>query len=43
MRGYDSKQSTMLSLMSPEERVPKNHPLRAIKMLADTALERLLP
>jgi transposase len=43
MRGYDSKQSTMLSLMSPEERVPEKHPLRAIKRLADAALVRLSP
>jgi transposase len=43
MRGYDSKQSTMLSLMSPEQRVPAKHPLRAIKVLADEALARLSP
>jgi hypothetical protein len=28
----------MLMLMSPESRVPAEHPLRAIKRLADAAL-----
>jgi hypothetical protein len=38
MRGTDSKQATMLSLLSPEKRVPAKHPLRAVKALADAAL-----
>jgi hypothetical protein len=38
MRGSDTKQSTMLSLVTPERRVPKNHPLRKVKELADAAL-----
>ena len=29
--------------MNLEERVPENHPLRAIKMVADEALKRLSP
>jgi transposase len=33
----------MLSLVSPEQRVPKEHPLRAIKGLADAALRELSP
>lgn len=33
----------MLSLASPEEMVPKNHPLRAVKKLADEALLELQP
>ncbi|MEM9070818.1 MAG: IS5 family transposase [Myxococcota bacterium] len=43
MRGKNTKQSSMLCLMSPEERVPTNHPLRSIKKLADAALEELSP
>jgi transposase len=43
MRGEDKKQSSMLMLMSPEARVPKTHPLRAIKRMADGALASLSP
>ncbi|MCC6808075.1 MAG: IS5 family transposase [Deltaproteobacteria bacterium] len=38
MRGSDTKQATMLSLITPEHRVPKDHPLRKVKVLADAAL-----
>ena len=31
----------MLALVDLEERVPKDHPLRTIKAVADEALERL--
>jgi transposase len=41
MRGEDSKQSSMLCLISPADRVPKDHPLRQVKVLADEALARL--
>jgi len=43
MRGKNTKQSSMLCLMSPEDRVPADHPLRAIKKLADAALATLSP
>jgi transposase len=43
MRGANTKQSSMLCLMSPEDRVPVDHPLRAIKKLADKALAGLSP
>lgn len=43
MRGTDTKQGTMLSLVTPEQRVPQNHPLRAVKRLADAALLELSP
>lgn len=33
----------MLCLISPEDRVPREHPLRAIKKLADQALRKLSP
>jgi transposase len=43
MRGVDTKQSSMLCLMSPESRVPDGHPLRGIKKLADKALAEMSP
>jgi transposase len=43
MRGENTKQSSMLMLMSPETRVPAAHPLRGIKQLADAALAELSP
>jgi transposase len=43
MRGENTKQSSMLMLMSPESRVPQGHPLRSIKKLADAALAELSP
>jgi len=33
----------MLSLLSPEQRVPQKHPLRAVKALAEAALSELSP
>ena len=33
----------MLSLRTPEERVPQDHPLRAVKVLAEEALKELSP
>jgi transposase len=41
MRGKTSPQTSMLFLQSPEEVVPKNHPLRRVKALADAALNEL--
>lgn len=43
MRGADTKQSSMLCLLSPEDRVPAKHPLRRIKVMADQALAELSP
>ncbi len=43
MRGTETKQATMLSRLSPEPRVPKDHALRAIKRLADEALAARSP
>ena len=42
MRGEDRQRSTMFSYIS-ERRVPKDHPLRAIREMADAALEHLGP
>jgi hypothetical protein len=43
MRGQVDRQSEMLCLISPESRVPKEHPLRRIKRLVDGALKDLSP
>ena len=43
MRGADRQQSAMFSYISAERRVPKDHPLRPIRAMADAALERLEP
>ena len=42
MRGRRDPHATMLAFVDLEERVPKDHPLRTIKAVADEALERLL-
>jgi transposase len=41
MRGADTEQSSMFSYISAERRVPRDHPLRAIRIMADTALRAL--
>jgi len=41
MRGADYEQSSVFSYISAERRVPKDHPLRAIRAMADTALKDL--
>lgn len=43
MRGADEQPGSMFSYISPEERVPKDHPLRAVRRMADRALERISP
>ncbi len=43
MRGPDTQQSTMFSYLSPEERVPADHPLRRIRPMVDAALKALSP
>src|SRR5215217_8895947 len=43
MRGTDTQQSSMFSYLSPEERVPANHPLRPIRLMVDDALTALSP
>jgi len=41
MRGADCEQSSMFSYISAERRVPKDHPLRALRAMADAALKDL--
>jgi transposase len=41
MRGEDSKQEAMFSYVSPERRVPADHPLRAVRGMVDTILREM--
>jgi len=41
MRGGDQVQSSMFSYISPEQRVPSDHPLRAIRAMVDAALKQM--
>src|SRR3954449_6428410 len=43
MRGTDHQQSVMFSYLSPEDRVPSDHPLRPIRKMVDEALKALSP
>ena len=43
MRGLDKQQSAMFSYVSPEARVPPNHPLRPIREMVDESLKALSP
>ena len=43
MRGDDLQQQAMFSYISPEARVPKDHPLRPIQIMVDNALFDLAP
>src|SRR5215471_16776588 len=43
MRGDDRQQGDMFSYLLPESRVRKDHPLRAIRAMADEALEQMSP
>jgi transposase len=43
MRGDDHQTSHLFSYVSPEQRVPADHPLRAVRRMTDAALARLSP
>jgi transposase len=43
MRGKDHQQSHMFSYLSPETRVRRDHPLRAIRIMVDEVLRKLSP
>ena len=43
MRGTDRQTARMFSYLSPEAMVPRDHPLRLIRPLANAALDRLSP
>lgn len=41
MRGKDIRQDTLFGTVSPEHRMPKDHPLRPVRRMVDEALEAL--
>src|SRR5579872_1510542 len=43
MRGEDEKQQDMFSYVSPEQRVPADHPLRAVRDMVDQILKEMSP
>jgi len=40
MRGDDNQQEAIFSYVSPEKRVPADHPLRPIRKMVDEILKR---
>src|SRR5229473_750663 len=43
MRGEDQKQEAMFSYVSPDKRVPADHPLRGVREMVDTILNEMSP
>ena len=43
MRGKDEQQLDVFSYISPEQRVPHDHPLRLVRVMTDEALRELQP
>src|SRR5438128_2831847 len=43
MRGNDEQQLDVFSYISPDERVPQDHPLRSLRVMTDEALQQLRP
>jgi hypothetical protein len=43
MRGEERRQRSMLLVVNLEERIPKEHPLKRVKQMADAALKELSP
>src|SRR5438552_4345134 len=43
MRGNDEQQLDVFSYISPEERVPQDHPLRPLRVMTDEAPQQLQP
>jgi transposase len=43
MRGRDEQQLDVFSYISPEQRVPLDHPLRSVRAMTDEALRQLRP
>jgi len=43
MRGKDEQQLDVFSYVSPEQRVPQDHPLRPLRVMTDEALRELQP
>ena len=43
MRGEDQNQEDMFSYISPEKRIPRDHPLRTVRQMVDAILAELSP
>jgi len=43
MRGADVQQAAIFSYVSPEQRIPADHPLRPIRQMVDTVLQEMSP
>jgi transposase len=43
MRGTDQKQDAMFSYLSPENRIPTEHPLRPLRTMVDDILKQMSP
>jgi len=43
MRGHDERQEGIFSYISPEKRVPLDHPLRRVRAMTDAALREMSP
>jgi transposase len=43
MRGNDKQQMDVFSYVSPEQRIPQDHPLRPLRTMVDEALRKLQP
>jgi len=43
MRGEDEKQDAVFSYVSPEKRVPADHPLRPIRAMVEQVLKEMSP
>jgi hypothetical protein len=43
MRGKDEQQLDVFSYISPEQRVPQDHPLRPLRVMSDEALREMQP
>jgi len=41
IRGDDQQQGAMFSYVSPEQQVPRDYPLRAIRAITDPVLQEL--
>jgi hypothetical protein len=41
MRGQDEQQLGVFSYISPEQRIPHDHPLRQLRVMANEALHEL--
>ena len=43
MRGEERQQRSMLMVKTVEQRIPREHPLRRVKQLAEAVLQELSP